>query len=122
MKEPETKSMRHIFPALVTLAFGATLAAHTLRSEAYSVTARGAAVLYAKDCASCHGKDGRAKTLKGKLKNARNFADASWQNDVSDERLFNSINNGRRKMPAYGKKFSEQEIEALVAYVRALKR
>jgi mono/diheme cytochrome c family protein len=30
--------------------------------------------------------------------------------------------NGKGKMPAYGKKFSEQEINALVTYVRALKK
>jgi mono/diheme cytochrome c family protein len=122
MKEPGTKSMRYIFPTLiVALAFGATLAGHTLRSEAHFVTARSAAELYVKQCASCHGKDGRAKTLKGKLKHARNLKDAQWQDKVSDERLFNSINNGKGKMPAYGKKLSQQEIEALVGYVRALK-
>ncbi|MDQ2973842.1 MAG: cytochrome c [Acidobacteriota bacterium] len=114
--------MRYIFLTLVlALAFGATLVGHTLRSEVYLVTARSAAELYLKQCASCHGKDGRARTLKGKLKHARNLTDAQWQDSVSDERLFNSINNGKGKMPAYGKKLSQQEIEALVAYVRALK-
>jgi mono/diheme cytochrome c family protein len=114
--------MRYIFLALVfALAFGATLAGRATRGEAYFVTASGAAELYVKQCASCHGKDGRAKTLKGKLKHARNLTDAQWQEKVSDERLFNSINNGKGKMPAYGKKLSEQEIQALVAYVRALK-
>jgi mono/diheme cytochrome c family protein len=114
--------MRYIFLTFVfALALGATLAGHTVRSEAHFVTARSAAELYVKQCASCHGKDGRARTLKGKLKHARNLTDAQWQDNVSDERLFNSINNGKGKMPAYGKKFSQQELEALVAYVRALK-
>lgn len=83
---------------------------------------RGAAESYAKYCASCHGKDGRAKTLKAKLKHARNLADPEWQGRVSDERIFNSVMNGKGKMPAYGKKLSEQEIDALVAYVRGLKK
>jgi len=30
--------------------------------------------------------------------------------------------NGKGKMPAYGKKFSEPEIDSLVAYVRGLKK
>jgi mono/diheme cytochrome c family protein len=80
------------------------------------------AELYSKYCASCHGRDGRAKTLKGKSNHARNLSDAEWQDRVSDERIFNSIMNGKGKMPPYGKKLSEQEIDALVTYVRSLKK
>ena len=84
---------------------------------------RTAAAIYAKDCASCHGRDGRGKTMKGKFKHARNLTDAQWQDSVSDERIFNSINNGKGKnMPAFGKKISETEIDALVQYVRGLKK
>jgi mono/diheme cytochrome c family protein len=78
--------------------------------------------LYAKHCASCHGKDGRANSLKAKLKHARDLTDRAWQDDASDERIFNAIMNGKRKMPSFSKKLSEQEIEALVSYVRALKK
>jgi mono/diheme cytochrome c family protein len=83
---------------------------------------RSAAELYSKNCAPCHGRDGRAKTLKAKLNHARNLANAEWQNRVSEERIFNSIMNGKGKMPAYGKKLSEPEIDSLVAYVRRLKK
>jgi mono/diheme cytochrome c family protein len=80
------------------------------------------AELFEKQCASCHGKDGRAKTIKGKLKHARNLTDAEWQGKVSDERIFNSITNGKEKMPAFRKKLSQEQIEALVTYVRAFKK
>ena len=83
---------------------------------------RDAAAIYAKSCATCHGKDGRAKTFKAKFNHARNLTDAAWQADVSDERIYNSISNGRGKMPAFGKKLSEEEINGLVAYVRRFKR
>jgi mono/diheme cytochrome c family protein len=73
-------------------------------------------------CASCHGKDGRAKSLHAKHEHARDLTDASWQSDVSDERLFNSISNGKGKMPAFKKKLSEDQIDALVKYVRQFKR
>ena len=81
-----------------------------------------AAAIYGKRCASCHGKDGRANTFKGKLRSARNLTNPEWQADVSDERIFNSITNGRGKMPSYGKKLSEAEINSLVSYVRGLKK
>ena len=106
-------------------AFGVVFANRTLTGEPVSTgnaNARSAAELYAKNCASCHGRDGRAKTFKAKMKHARNFTDSEWQGRVSDERIFNSIMNGKGKMPAYGKKLSEQEIDALVTYVRSFKK
>ncbi|HEX8072955.1 MAG TPA: cytochrome c [Pyrinomonadaceae bacterium] len=82
-----------------------------------------AATLFAKHCATCHGKDGRAKTMKSKLRyHARDLTDAAWQSEVSDERLFNSISAGRGKMPAFGKKLPKEQIDALVAHVRGLKK
>jgi mono/diheme cytochrome c family protein len=111
-----------IFPAVT---FGGAFASRTMSGDLVRfgyVGARSAAELYAKNCASCHGRDGQAKTFKGKLKHARDLADAGWQGRVSDERLFNSIMNGKGKMPAFGKQLSEQEIDSLVTYVRALRK
>ncbi len=85
-------------------------------------TQRSVEDIYAKECASCHGKDGRAKTFKSKFVHARNFTDAQWQDTATDERLFNSITNGKGKMPAWGKKLSEAEINSLVKYVRSFKK
>lgn len=73
-------------------------------------------------CAKCHGKDGRGKSMRGKLIHARDLTSGQWQNDVTDERLFNSVGNGRGKMPSFKKQLSDAEIDALVAYVRRLKR
>lgn len=81
-----------------------------------------AAALYKKHCDTCHGKDGRSKTMKGKFKGARNLTDAQWQADVTDERLFNSISNGKGKMPSFKKKLTTEQAESLVAYVRGLKK
>lgn len=84
---------------------------------------RTAGDLWRKNCSSCHGKDGRAKTLKAKFNHARDLTDGNWQSDVSDERIFNSISRGRGKnMPGYSKKMTEQEIESLVSFVRAMRR
>src|SRR5437764_1090529 len=53
---------------------------------------------------------------------ARDLTDAAWQSDVTDERIFNSISNGKGKMPSFKKKLTTEQIESLVAYVRGLKR
>jgi mono/diheme cytochrome c family protein len=122
-RNPRIEAMRYVLLlAILAITFGAILSGRAMSGEAHNVSARSAGELYAKNCASCHGKDGRARTLKGKLKHARDFTDPTWQGRVGDERLFNSIMNGKGKMPAFSKKLSEQEIDSLVAYVRALKK
>jgi cbb3-type cytochrome c oxidase subunit III len=114
--------------SLIVLAAAAilllALAAHSFGSPlpAGSQQEPDANSLFAKNCASCHGKDGKAKTFKAKFNHARNLTDPEWQASVTDERLFNSITNGRGHMPAWGKKLSEANINSLVAYVRQLKR
>lgn len=115
--------MRH--PCLfiiLAIVFGVSVISLSMAGEANLSSTQSAAELYTKYCATCHGRDGRAKTFKAKSNHARDLTDPKWQNDVGDERLFNSIMNGKRKMPAFGKKLSEQEINALVSYVRSLKR
>jgi len=86
---------------------------------------RPAAQLYKKYCTECHGLDGRAQTKKGKYSHARNIADGQWQDDVSDERIFNSIMNGRNirgNMPGFSKQIKDEEADALVTYVRQLRK
>jgi cytochrome c oxidase cbb3-type subunit III len=92
-------------------------------TESPGATSSDSKTTYDAKCAKCHGKDGRGKTLKGRLTHARDLTNAEWQNDVPDERLFNSISNGRgKKMPGFKKELSEADIDALVAYVRRLKK
>jgi len=88
-------------------------------NEAEAADAR---TIFNRQCVSCHGRDGRGRTRKGRQTHARDMTDPEWQDDVSDERLFNSISNGRGKMPAFRKNISENDIDALVAYVRRLRR
>ncbi|HWN99286.1 MAG TPA: cytochrome c [Blastocatellia bacterium] len=73
-----------------------------------------AALFTSNKCATCHGADG-----KGKIKGARDFTDAAWQKTESDAELAAVIKNGKKPMPPYGDKLSDDEIKALVAYVRS---
>jgi len=52
------------------------------------------------------------------------LTDAEWQDEVGDERLFNSIMNGRNvrgNMPAFSDKLNEREVNSLVTFVRTFK-
>jgi mono/diheme cytochrome c family protein len=81
-----------------------------------------AAELFKKNCATCHGSDGRAKTTKAKFNGARNLTKPEWQAEATDERIMNAIKKGPGAMPSFEKKFTQAEIESLVAFVRTLKR
>lgn len=65
-------------------------------------------------CAKCHGEDGKATTPKGKQLMARDFTDAEWQSSKSDAELIKTVTKGGEDMPAFGKKLSNDQIEALV--------
>ena len=122
MSESSTRAKVATFGLLILSGVCAAFSAHSIKpgsSEQANVDAK---ALFTKECATCHGKDGQAKTFKAKFNHARNLTDARWQAEVTDERLFNSIHNGKGKMPAFGKKLSDSQINALVAFVRTLKQ
>jgi mono/diheme cytochrome c family protein len=74
-----------------------------------------AALFVANKCTGCHGADGKGNP---NIKDVPNFADAAWQKKTPDAEMINAIRNGDKPMPAYKDKLNEQEIRALVAYVR----
>jgi mono/diheme cytochrome c family protein len=110
---------------LVVTAFTGAYASRRAAIEAIApgrVAARSSTAVYSRYCVSCHGRDGAARTRRGRINHSRNLNDAEWQDRVGDERIFNSIMNGKGKMPAYSKKLSEKEIDEMVTYVRRLRK
>ena len=100
------------------------LTAYTVSAGQRKNRPRTAAQLYNRYCIACHGTDGRARTTKGKFSHARDLTDADWHTDVTDERIFNSIMNGRNvrgNMPSFSNKLNEKEVESLVNLVRKFK-
>ena len=66
-------------------------------------------------CASCHQPDGKGKPG---IKEIPNFTDAAWQKKTTDAEMIKTIKEGHKPMPAYKDKLSDDQIKALVAYVR----
>jgi mono/diheme cytochrome c family protein len=120
--------IRTVLILLILFAVESSLGTLTTIAEPGSletVPPRTAKQLFRQHCASCHGLDGRAQTSKGKFSHARDLADPKWQDDVTDERIFNSIMNGRNvrgNMPAFSDRFSEVEVNSLVPFVRGLRK
>jgi mono/diheme cytochrome c family protein len=79
------------------------------------------------NCAQCHGRDGRADTKMGKQVGAMDLTDPKKQASFTDTQAAQAIRegvkaNGRTTMKPFGGKLSDEEIKALVAYVRSLKK
>lgn len=79
--------------------------------------------VYMRDCARCHGAEGAADTGQAEIYNATNFTDAAWwrKERPSNARMRRVIAGGGGGMPAFGKRLSAAEINALLPYVRAFK-
>jgi len=92
-----------------------TLAVQQASYPTYKVDARG---LFMENCATCHSRNGRAKTFHGWLLGAQDFTDAHWQLNTSDDEIIHAIKTGPKSMPAFQKKLSAAEIEALTEYLR----
>ncbi|HEV7239235.1 MAG TPA: cytochrome c [Thermoanaerobaculia bacterium] len=74
---------------------------------------------FAAKCASCHAKDGSGNTPVGKKMAVRNLGSAEVQKQT-DQQLYDVTAKGKKKMPAYEKKLSTEQITNLVAYMRSL--
>jgi mono/diheme cytochrome c family protein len=112
-----------VIPGLLFLISGCAstrpLAAQQANYSKDKVDARG---LFIENCAICHGKNGRARTFHGRLFWAQNLTDAKFQANTTDEEIIKAIRTGPRLMPAFEKKLSPSEIDALATYVRSFKQ
>jgi mono/diheme cytochrome c family protein len=98
-----------------------------LMATPLSARAADAKTNWTNNCAQCHGANGRADTKMGKILNAKDLTDPKVQAEFTDAKATQSIKegvktNGKTTMKAFGGKLSDDEIKALVAYVRTLKK
>jgi cytochrome c553 len=98
-----------------------------LAIPAISARAADAKALYAKDCAKCHGEDGKGETKMGKKLGAKDYTDGKVQAELKDDAAFKAIKEGLKDKdgkvlmkPSEGA--SDQDIKALVAYMRSFKK
>ena len=109
--------MKTIFIVTVSFVIAAPVAAR----------AADAKTNWANNCAQCHGASGKGDTKMGKMLNAMDLTDPKKQSSFTDAQATTAIKdgikqNGKTTMKAFGGKLSDDEIKALVAYVRTLKK
>jgi mono/diheme cytochrome c family protein len=96
-------------------------------AAALSASAGDAKALYEKECAKCHGTDGKGDTRMGKRLGAKDYTDAKVQADLKDAEAFKAIKEGLKDKE--GKELmkategvTDDDIKGLVAYMRTFKK
>ncbi len=99
-----------------------------LVAGAVSARAAEAKEIWEKDCAKCHGVDGKGKTKMGEKLGVKDYTDAKVQSEMKDEEMTKAIKEGvkdkesdKTKMKAFSD-LSDDEVKSLVKFVRALKK
>jgi mono/diheme cytochrome c family protein len=110
--------MKRLIVLLVALGFANLLTAR----------AGDAKEIYAKDCAKCHGEDGKGQTKMGAKLGAKDWTDAKVQAELKEDAMAKAIKDGAKdeggkiKMKAFGETLSDEDIKGLVEMVRSFKK
>jgi cytochrome c5 len=98
-----------------------------LIAGAISVRAADAKENWDKNCKKCHGEDGKGKTKMGEKAGCKDYTDAKVQDSMKDDAMAKAIKEGVKegdtvKMKGFGDALSDDEVKALVKYIRDFKK
>ena len=94
---------------------------------AWSARAADGKALWDSHCTMCHGADGKGQTNIGKRLNCKDYSDAKVQDALTDAAAAKAIKEGAKNsdgktvMKAFAG-LSDDDVNALVAYLRTLKK
>ena len=112
LKDSSPMNRISLYVLMILLAMTSVRAAAQNTGDAKSV--------FRKNCAICHGVDGRADTPLGKNTRAANLTSPAVQN-LTDGQIRAIIANGSGSMPPFGPALGEAGLNGMVKYVRSLK-
>jgi mono/diheme cytochrome c family protein len=89
------------------------------RPQAQMVRAADCREVFLKQCAKCHGADGKGTKVRDSSPDIPDFTKAEWQAQRTDEQLERSILDGKGSdMPAHRGRINEDSVRGLVGRVR----
>jgi len=101
--------------AILTIAMFATTAGFGADGKA----------LYEKDCAKCHGPDGKGATKMGKKMEAKDYSNAKNWEGLTDAKAIKAVKEGFKKDGKVIMKPTEvtdEEAKAIMEYMKTLKK
>jgi cytochrome c oxidase cbb3-type subunit 3 len=110
-----------LFMALTFASWGGALAGCSTGDDPGPAVAVEPAVIYARNCARCHGADGRGDPeIKKTMPNVRDFHDREFLARASTDSIVTIVMAGKGQMPAFARSLSMPKMQALSGYVRRL--
>ena len=102
------------------------ISATSIAVAALPALAEDAKTTFEAKCAACHGKDGKGDTKMGKKLEIKDWTDAKVQEALKDDEMAKAIKEGikdgaKTKMKGFAD-LSDDQVKALVAHVRSLKK
>jgi mono/diheme cytochrome c family protein len=84
-------------------------------------TLKAAKGIYMDECAECHGEHGKGDGPKAMMHTPApaDLTDAGRMNTVTDGEIFYQISEGRKPMPSFKKRLTEDQRWGLVLFVRS---
>jgi mono/diheme cytochrome c family protein len=76
--------------------------------------------IYGDKCLKCHGEKGRGDGRKAAdlEKKPADYTDKAKMAKFTDEDLKKAVKEGKKPMPAFGKKLTDEQIDNVIAYIR----
>src|ERR1043166_8701504 len=104
-----------------------TLSIAIIAASALSACAADAKAAYEKDCAKCHGADGKGDTKMGKKLGCKDYSDAKVQAELKDDAAVKAIKEGLKDkedkvLMKPAENLSDADVKGLIAYVRKFKK
>ena len=118
-----TKRLKRLtlFAGLALVAATGAFAGCSTGDDAGPAVAVEPAVIYARNCARCHGNDGRGDAeIRKTMPNVRDFHDPAFLARANTYTIVSVMMAGKGQMPAFGKSLSVPKMQALSGYVRRL--
>jgi cytochrome c553 len=80
-----------------------------------------------KHCVKCHSKDGKGNTKMGRQAGVKDYTDPKVQEEMKDDKALKTVKagineKGKERMKAYAGDLTDDEIKALIAYMRTFKK
>jgi len=116
IKNSNMKTIKAVVAFAVILGLGVALAG-----------AEEAKALWDKNCAACHGRDGKGDTRMGRKAGVKDYTDPKVQESLDDAKAFKSVKeglteDGKERMKPFAEKLSDDEIKALIAHMKTFKK
>jgi cytochrome c553 len=113
--------VENVMKKMVIMGF-AVVAVATLSARADDAKA-----VFEKDCAKCHGADGKGQTKMGQKLGVKDYTDAKVQAELNDDSAIKAIKEGLKDKEGKvlmkpAENLSEDDIKGLVAYIRTFKK